>query len=107
MLNSGFSKKRSKYGNKMVNVNGRDFHSKKEAQRYIELSAMQDANEIEGLQCQVTFKLDVNGVHVCSYKPDFVYWQNGRRVVEDVKSAITKKNPVYRIKNKLMKEKQQ
>jgi hypothetical protein len=41
---------------------------------------------------------------VCTYIADFVYRNSQHQeVVEDVKSEITRKNPVYRIKKKLVK----
>jgi len=41
---------------------------------------------------------------ICSYKADFKYFdcEKGDWVVEDVKSVITAKLPVYRIKKKMM-----
>lgn len=44
----------------------------------------------------------VNGVIVCRYWADFTYLENGVRVVEDVKSKITRMQPVYRLKKKLV-----
>ena len=45
----------------------------------------------------------INGVKVCTYIADFTYEELGGVVVEDVKSEFTRKDPVYRLKNKLMK----
>lgn len=93
-----------KYGNVPTNVEGKSFHSKHEAQRYSELVLLQKAGEIENLQLQVTYRLDVGGHHICKYIADFVYDdKNGRQVVEDTKSYATAKDPVYRLKKKLMK----
>lgn len=83
-------------------VDGIAFDSKREAARWSELRAKQDAGRIAGLRRQVRFPLIVNGTRVCSYVADFVYIAAGRRVVEDVKSDFTRKLPVYRIKRKLM-----
>lgn len=91
-------KKRSKYLNLKVEIDGRTFDSKKEARRYIELRALQTAGEITHLHCQVAFELSV-----CKYIADFTYTRNGQLVVEDVKSAYTRKLQVYRQKKKMMK----
>lgn len=83
-------------------MDGYTFDSKKEARRYLDLRAEQEAGSISQLRCQVEFPLTVNGQHICDYVADFVYYRDGVRVVEDVKSKVTKKLPVYRIKAKLM-----
>lgn len=56
--------------------------------------------EIEDLELQVVYKMEVNGMLVCKYLADFRYRQNGEVVVEDVKGVST---PVYLLKKKLMK----
>lgn len=43
-----------------------------------------------------------NGIKICVYIADYIYIENGRSVVEDVKSAFTAKLPVYRLKKKLL-----
>ena len=98
--------KKNKYGAKKTVFNGRKYDSKKEAAHAELLQTLQAGGVISGLQEQVKFALEVNGHHVCDYVADFVYhelvgswWQ---RVVVDVKSAYTRKLPVYRLKKKLM-----
>jgi hypothetical protein len=46
----------------------------------------------------------MNGKQVAYYKADFRYWdfKEKRTVIEDVKSPATAKNPVYRLKKKLV-----
>ena len=88
--------KPSKYKN--VRTNG--FDSKKEFQRYQELVLLEKAGEIHALETQVGFPLRVNDVLIGNYIADFVYWENGEKVVEDCKGV---KTPIYRIKCKLMK----
>lgn len=46
-----------KYKNTKINVDGMTFDSKKEAKRYQELSLLQKAGEISGLQTQVRYVL--------------------------------------------------
>lgn len=98
-------KKKSKYGNKKVVVDGFLFDSKKEANRYFLLKVDQLAGNIKNLRMQVEYKFEVNGNKVASYFADFVYEvvKTGETVVEDVKSKATRRLPVYRLKNKLMK----
>lgn len=79
------------------------FDSRKEAARWSELLAKQAAGAIAALRRQVRFPIVVNGIRVCAYVADFVYIQGGRRVIEDVKSAFTRKLPVYRLKCKLLR----
>lgn len=91
----------NKYHAKSVVYNGIRFDSKKEAERYKELSLLQRSGYIRDLKRQVPFVLiDKNEKFSrCVYKADFVYKQNGQQVVEDVKGFIT---DVYKIKRKLM-----
>jgi len=100
---AGKVKKKSKYGNKKVVVDGIQFDSKKEANRYFELKVLKMKGEITNLQLQVEYKFEVGGKKIASYFADFVYNKDGKTVVEDVKSSATRKIATYRIKNKLMK----
>lgn len=102
-------KSRSKYGNKRVVVDGRDFDSQAEAERYKQLKLSQLAGEIEGLICQPPFELqagfrDRAGVkhRAIIYRADFRYTEvrTGAQVAEDVKGARTKE---FRIKEKLFR----
>jgi hypothetical protein len=90
-----------KFKNIPTEVDGIAFASKKEARRYGELKLLERAGRIFDLKVHPSFPLDVNGHPVCRYVGDFAYTENGARVVEDVKSPITRKHPVYRIKAKL------
>lgn len=96
----------NKYHNKKVCYNGISFASKKEARRYSELLLLERAGVITDLQMQVPFVLipsqRINGKVVereCKYIADFVYTENGKKVVEDTKGMRTKD---YIIKRKLM-----
>ena len=96
----------AKYGNRKVIRDGIEFDSIKECQRYCELKLMQRAGVISDLQMQVAFELipsqRVDGKVVeraVNYVADFVYQQNGLKVVEDTKGY---KTPEYIIKRKLM-----
>ena len=95
--------KRPKYGNRKVTVGDITFDSAKEAKRWGELQFMVKAGEIRNLQRQVRFPIVVNGVKVCSYIADFTYEELGGVVVEDVKSEFTRKDPLFRLKSKLLK----
>lgn len=110
---------RNKYHSKKVEVNGIAFASKREAKRYSELSLLEKAGAIIGLQRQVEFVLIptqrepdtigkrggiIKGKTIelkCSYKADFVYRdaKTGELIVEDTKGFKTKD---YIIKRKLM-----
>lgn len=99
----------SKYGNRKTRVFGITFDSKHEAERYMELRAMEKAGKIKGLELQKTFVLVPNQMdeygHVVEraikYVADFTYkMPDGRTVVEDAKGCRTE---VYKIKKKLMR----
>jgi len=92
-----------KFRNVPVVVDGIRFDSQKEARRWADLSLLQRAGQISDLSRQVRLPLKVNGQLVCTFVPDFTYTENGQQVIEDTKSPITRKHPVYRIKVKLLK----
>lgn len=99
-----------KYKNTKILLDGIEFDSKKESKRYCELKMLERAGAIQDLQLQVPFILipaqyrEVNGKNkcverACKYIADFVYTENGQRIVEDTKGFKTKD---YIIKRKLM-----
>lgn len=109
--------RRSKYGAKKINIDGETFDSKKEAERWKELKLREDLGLISDLRRQVKYILvpaqrepdtigTRGGVHrgkvierEVAYYADFVYTQDGKTVVEDVKGMRTE---VYKMKRKLM-----
>lgn len=97
--------------------------SRKEANRWCELTLLERAGKISNLQRQVPFELipaqyesferyGKNGKRLKDgkrcieksvvYIADFVYNEDGKKVVEDSKSAATKKKESYIIKRKLL-----
>lgn len=96
----------SKYHSKKITKDGQTFDSVKEYRRFCELSLLARAGKVTDLQRQVKFELipsqRIGGKVVeraCSYVADFVYMENGQKVVEDTKGY---KTPEYIIKRKLM-----
>lgn len=96
-------KKKSKYGNETAVKDGRSFDSKKEMRRWQDLKLLEKAGEIQKLDLQTPFEIVINGIRVCIYRADFTYFENGKLVVEDVKSDGTRKLPTYVLKKKLVK----
>lgn len=92
-----------KYRNQPVEVHGLKFDSRKEFRRWSDLCLLERTGEIQELDRQVRFRLEVNGQKIADYVADFTYRKDGKLVVEDVKSEATAKLPVFRIKAKLMK----
>lgn len=94
----------SKYHAKKTVVDGITFDSRKEADRYLVLKGMEKDGSIEDLRRQVRYELvpafNVDGKHYrpVYYVADFVYVEDGKEVVEDVKGVRT---DVYRLKSKL------
>ncbi|MGJ4857042.1 DUF1064 domain-containing protein [Labrys sp. La1] len=93
--------KPSKYRNVRVVVDGYRFDSGAEADRYDFLKLRQMAGQISDLELQPRFKLEVNGEMIATYIADFSYRENGREVVEDVKSPATRGIAGFRLKAKL------
>lgn len=93
-----------KYRNIPTKVDGLNFSSKKEAKRYGELKWLEKGGQIRFLRTQVSFPLIVGKTQVAKYLADFAYVRTADdvEIIEDVKSPITRKNPVYRLKFKMM-----
>ncbi len=98
---------RTKYGNIKVKIDGHNFDSKKEANRYRELLLLQAASEIEGLMLQPRYVLQEafydKEAHyqAITFTADFRYRERGQLIVEDVKSPPTRKKADYVIRKKL------
>jgi len=95
-------RKRSKFGNHKVVLDGIKFDSKKEAARYQVLKVWLAAGQISDLEWQVKYKLEVAGKKICTYIPDFRYFDKKLKCVvcEDVKGVET---AVFRLKAKLFR----
>ena len=100
----------NKYHNTKVTYNGIKFDSKKERARFITLKKKKKAGIIKELELQPKFLL-LDTIHYKGktypktyYKADFKYFDNekGKYIVEDVKSPITAKDKVYRLKTKML-----
>lgn len=91
--------RRSKFNAKKVSIDGNNFDSKLEADRYLELKLLEKQGVISELVFHKKYPLYVNNILICSYEADFVYKSNGKEIVEDTKGFLTKE---YKIKKKLM-----
>lgn len=97
---------RAKYRNKKTEIGGVKFDSKAEAARFVQLKRMEEAGMIHDLRRQVPFEL-APAVRIAGkrmspplrYFADFVFVQDGKEVIEDVKGVVTE---AYRIKRHLM-----
>ena len=96
----------SKYNSERTTIGGETFDSRKEAERWVVLRAKEERGEISDLRRQVKYVLipaqykDGKCIfRSVTYIADFVYEQDGEKVVEDVKGFRT---PEYIIKRKLM-----
>jgi len=95
--------KRSKYGNRKVEIDGVRFDSVKESNYYLFLKSELEAGRINKLELQPEFPIEIKGTHICLYKADFrVTYPDGRKETIDVKGM---KTPVYRLKKKLVEAK--
>lgn len=100
----------NKYKNNRIKYKGMTFDSKKEYERFLTLEKKESCGEISNLTRQVPFTLIesqyVDGKCVerpLKYIADFVYTENGKQVIEDVKGY--RKGQAYSmfvVKRKLM-----
>lgn len=90
---------KSKYGSTRTEVDGVTFDSKGEARRYTDLLLLNVAGKIGNLERQVSFKLYGMGrTLICTYRADFVYFEDNKRVAEDFKAIRTSE---FKLKQKL------
>lgn len=113
-----------KYFSSKVKMYGMTFDSKTEASHYMKLKTRQDNGEITNLQMQVEFeiipKLVVDELKVLKtktklvpkvleraahYTADFVYEENGKIIIEEVKSRGTMLARDYPLRRKLIRKK--
>lgn len=98
---------KSKYNNQKTKIGSITFDSKKESQRFQELVLQIKSDQISDLERQVKFQIipKTETERAAYYVADFVYYDKKTKtaVIEDVKSQITKRNPAYILKRKLIK----
>ena len=95
----------NKYENIKVEYDGIKFDSKKEAERYKQLKALQETGEISHLRCQPRFDFKIDNKLMFYYKADFDYCtDDGQYIVEDVKSSYTAKLPLFKLKKKIIEQ---
>lgn len=91
-----------KYHNKKMVVDGITFDSMREASYYVAYKNLERQGEIKNLQLQTPFNIEINGKKICKYLADFTYEDNSGFHIVDVKSPITAKDRVFRLKKKLV-----
>lgn len=102
-------RKTNKYKNQPITIDGHTFPSKREANRYSQLSILQKAGIIRDLKLQEPFEIQPSFKHpetgktirAIKYIADFTYIdvKTGRRHIEDTKGFTT---DTYLLKKKMM-----
>lgn len=99
----------NKYHAKKVTFDGFTFDSRKEAGYYQQLKLRQCNGEIKKIELQPEYVLQDKFTYrgkkyrAIKYLADFRFTDKyGNETVIDVKSPITQKNPVYKLKKKLL-----
>lgn len=96
----------TKYKNRKIKHDGIDFDSKKERDYWLVLKQRELSGDIENLRRQERYLLlpSQDGERPVHYVADFAYYsrKEDREYVIDVKSAFTRKLPVYILKRKMM-----
>lgn len=95
----------SKYQNIKTIVDGIKFDSKREAFYYLYYKKLQDSKVIKNLQLQTKLEFNIDGKRIFTYKPDFEFEDEYGHHYIDVKSPVTEKNAVFRLKKKLIEAK--
>ena len=100
----------NKYRNIKVKVNGIEFDSRLEANRYCQLKILERAKEIKDLRRQVEYiiqegyKKNNKAIRPIKYVADFVYYdfRRNKTIIEDTKGY---RNEVYKLKKKIFEYK--
>lgn len=98
----------NKYRNKKTQIGMYVFDSISESKRYKELALLEQAGQIKGLELQPKFLLQEgfkkNGktFRKIEYIADFMYIENGKVIIEDVKGMET---DVFKLKRKMFEYK--
>lgn len=82
----------------MMSFGAEFFHSIHEAEVYLKRLQMEKLGLISELEKQYKLSLHVNGVEVFSFKIDFSYIKDGKRVIEDAKGSDFQCTPDWIIK---------
>lgn len=90
-------RRRPKYRNTPVSVDGYQFDSKLEAKRFQELALLQKSGEISKLEFHRHWDLHVGETKLGYYEADFTYEEGGKTVIEDTKGVRT---PLFAWKKK-------
>lgn len=103
------NQKQTKYHNKRTYLGSKKFDSVKEKNIYLLLLGKVKSGEIWNLERQVKFELQPHYRNkqgkmekAITYIADFTYYDSKGYHVVDVKSEITRKDKVYRIKKKIL-----
>ena len=99
-LSRARSPKPPKYKNKKIEFRGQKFDSIGERDRFLFLLQDEADGKIQNLERQVAFPMAINGQHICKYIADFVYIQDGVKIVEDFKGVLT---DTFQLKAKMFK----
>lgn len=102
-------KKTGKVNHEKVVINGIQFDSLAEADRYKILRVMEKTGKIKDLKCHPRWEIipaqKVEGhrsFQAAHYTADFQYIKDDKLVVEDVKSEYTRQAEDYKLRRKLM-----
>lgn len=98
--------KKNKYNAQKTTLDGIEFDSKFESERYAQLRLLERAGAIQNLRThpryllQDSFTYQGHKERKIEYEADFEYTLNGKKIVEDTKSEGTR-TEVYKLKRKL------
>jgi hypothetical protein len=91
-----------KYRARRTIIDGIAFDSRREADTYVKLKALEQAGELTDLERQVRYDLHgKNGTKISFVKVDFAFKENGRPVVLEVKGVRTR---AYVLRKKLFQD---
>ena len=99
-FSNGLPAKRSKYFNKITEVDGIKFDSAREAQYYCQDKLKIKAGILKKVDRQVPFVVKIKGIKCFAYIADFVeYYPDGSYDVIDVKGF---KTDIYKLKKRIV-----
>lgn len=103
-INKMWSRRTTKFNNKKVKYNGVLYDSILESEYAQYLDLLKKGKVIKGWDRQIPILLIVNGIKISKLIADFVVTNNDKTLsYKEIKSPWTAKQPVFRLKYKLLK----
>ncbi len=82
-------------------MDGVVFDSEAEMKRFADLQMLERAGEISDLRRQISYDIEINGQHFCTYTSDHEYLdKTGTPIIEEFKTEFSKREQAYSLRRR-------